>query len=463
MGRPRGRGKAATPDCRGSFSRRFPRYWLSSYPEQPDIGGFMRAGASIGAFALVVLGGLTACSDSGPTRPLRPSGVRANVVPGIAVTNTNDDGAGSLRQAIADAADGATITFAPAIAGRTITVLSPLSVAHNLVVEGSTASGMTLDGNELTGIVAVAGTGNLTLRRVTISRGGFGNSIEVAAGGTLVVDHSTVSGGKGSGIRTNGTVTLTNSTVSGNSIGVFYVAGALNLIQTTITANTTFGVDIVDGGAWFHHNVILAGNGADCQLGQHFSGDGQGVILIGDNSCFGTAAGDIHLGPLANNGGPTKTHALLRTSPAIDVAGCPLADDQRGVARPQFAKCDAGAVEFNNLFKAPIVVASSSSLDPTTGAAFVSGKISCSEQGSVTFNVTLTQTLKVKGVNVTTTASDVVTLDCIGTKPWIVSFTPSTGAFVPGAATVTAQLTDAPPFSDRPSTDTQVKLVKGKP
>jgi hypothetical protein len=60
------------------------------------------------------------------------------------------------------------------------------------------------------------------------------------------------------------------------------------------------------------------------------------------------------LGPLADNGGRTETHALLPGSPAIDaiaeadcidLAGSPVAEDQRGVDRPQGAGCDIGAFE----------------------------------------------------------------------------------------------------------------------
>jgi hypothetical protein len=57
---------------------------------------------------------------------------------------------------------------------------------------------------------------------------------------------------------------------------------------------------------------------------------------------------DPMVGPLAENGGPTLTHALLTGSPAIDAgddAVCP-ATDQRGVSRPQGVACDIGAYEY---------------------------------------------------------------------------------------------------------------------
>ncbi len=74
--------------------------------------------------------------------------------------------------------------------------------------------------------------------------------------------------------------------------------------------------------------------------------------MISDGSCNpnGTtdqSFTDALLGPLADNGGPTLTHALGAGSPAIDAAdagACP-ATDQRGVARPQGAGCDVGAFE----------------------------------------------------------------------------------------------------------------------
>jgi hypothetical protein len=56
------------------------------------------------------------------------------------------------------------------------------------------------------------------------------------------------------------------------------------------------------------------------------------------------------LGPLATNGGPTKTYALPAGSPAIDHGGMSAngcrAMDQRGTTHPQGAACDIGAYQY---------------------------------------------------------------------------------------------------------------------
>ena len=75
--------------------------------------------------------------------------------------------------------------------------------------------------------------------------------------------------------------------------------------------------------------------------------------LAPDGSCGATVAGADLLGPLADNGGPTLTHLPAIGSGAVDAIplGTPglcdgtLAEDQRGVARPQGGGCDIGAVE----------------------------------------------------------------------------------------------------------------------
>ena len=75
-----------------------------------------------------------------------------------------------------------------------------------------------------------------------------------------------------------------------------------------------------------------------------------GNNVFTDSTCFPVGSdqivGDVGIDSLADNGGPTLTHALLPGSPAINAgnnAVCPVTD-QRGVARD--AACDVGAYEF---------------------------------------------------------------------------------------------------------------------
>jgi len=104
-------------------------------------------------------------------------------------------------------------------------------------------------------------------------------------------------------------------------------AGTLTLTNT-IVANSPDGTDIRGGYTDGGHNIV---------------GDGIGV------SDPTSMAGDPNLGPLADNGGPTLTHALLPVSIAINTGDCSagtITEDQRGVSRPQGTACDIGAFEF---------------------------------------------------------------------------------------------------------------------
>ncbi len=145
--------------------------------------------------------------------------------------------------------------------------------------------------------------------------------------GTLNVINSTISGnsaaGDGGGIEDNnsGTINVVNSTITnnradsdGNSTGS---GGGISRSGATVTL----------------HNTIVAGNlNADGGLGvaddiSGTMGAASSFNLIGTGGSGGLTNGvngnqvgvaDAGLGPLANNGGPTMTHALLATSPAIE-------------------------------------------------------------------------------------------------------------------------------------------------
>ena len=110
------------------------------------------------------------------------------------------------------------------------------------------------------------------------------------------------------------------------------------------------------------NSLIAASVGASCQYETLVTD--LGGNLATDDSCqgFGQATlAELALAPLADNGGPTWTHALKPGSAAIDsIAGCDVSEpvashDQRGVARPVdgdgdgIALCDVGAYEANDL------------------------------------------------------------------------------------------------------------------
>jgi hypothetical protein len=237
----------------------------------------------------------------------------------------------------------------------------------------------------------VMNDGEMTITNTTVSNNGpFSYAGGVYNDGTLTMTGTTVSankgGAQGGGVLNDyqGIATITNSTISGNAVGSPSPGGTsgggilntndstLTLSNTTVTNNTAnFGGGIYnddDGSTATLGSTIVSGNTAFNPT-NHVSSDvlgdfaSHGYNLIGridDATGFdgpgdmtGTATSPLNpqLRPLAGNGGPTKTHALSRKSPAVnagDPACPPPATDQRGVSRPQGPRCDIGSYELRN-------------------------------------------------------------------------------------------------------------------
>ncbi|MHA6524113.1 choice-of-anchor Q domain-containing protein [Tessaracoccus sp. G1721] len=204
--------------------------------------------------------------------------------------------------------------------------------------------------------------------------GGAGGGVYGFFGSSVTIERSTISGNSandvGGGIRSLGNTTIVNSTISGNTStgwhggGVFHTDGALVMEYSTVAANTapdgtagglflgSFGAP--DGRASLTGSVVSGNSGDECIVfyGGPFTMESGGHNVLSDTSCGAPAGTDLVgedalLGALADNGGPTLTHALLAGSPAIDAgdgASAP-ATDQRGVTRPQGDGPDAGAFE----------------------------------------------------------------------------------------------------------------------
>lgn len=264
-------------------------------------------------------------------------------------------------------------------------------------------TGVTLASNLAnTGGGVLANNAALDITRSTFS----GNTAHTGGGGlyaysteTTIVE-STFAGNLADGAVGNGVaagagivggrLVVTNSTFSGNEAvdlgGALAVANLLAEAGTAEVSNSTFADNLGDPGAtiWvaagntakMKNSVIGNTPGNDCE------GPGTLVNLGGnfatDDSCTGftkVTAEQLALGPLADNGGPTMTHALGPGSVAVDaVTDCTAADgstavaqDQRGTPRPQGPACDSGAYELATGTPTPA---------PTPGG--VKGDVDCS-------------------------------------------------------------------------------------
>jgi Ca2+-binding RTX toxin-like protein len=211
------------------------------------------------------------------------------------------------------------------------------------------------------------------------------------ANAELTITNSTVSsntaatgGGVFSGVRGDqggaSTLTLTNSTLSGNTAigsggGVYNgieflgTSAKLGLTRSLLSGNTaSAGAELTNSVGTITTNTfnLLGHSGlTTAQALYGFTLAATDITATSDGTTPAALA-DILNPTLANNGGPTDTHALVSGSPAIDAvtAGCPPPNtDQRGFGRPvdgdgdTVAACDIGAVEFKAVLPDPCTTA----------------------------------------------------------------------------------------------------------
>jgi hypothetical protein len=462
------------------------------------------------------------------------------------VTTNADSGVGSLRQSIADACVGSTITFdmTPGHVVSPITLTSgELAISKSLTIQGPGANlltvmrdgaaprfrifttnaaaitisgltisnGLTADGTS--GLVGTKGTdgggifnsGTLTLTSVAVTGNKAGNAGDSSQAATLGAD-----GGSGGGIFNNGTLTLVSSTVNDNRAGnggighpsggqggsgggIYISAGSATLTNSTISHNfagVTTAASAGDGGGVAMNSsggtltvsnstITLNFNGLGGRGGGISNTNGtvtiKSTIVGGGNisnngpDIFGTVQSDGFnliqstsgatvnqnggagpnitgqnplLNPLADNGGPTKTHSLQPTSPAIDKGNrFGLTTDQRGLSRPVENATpnasggdgsDIGAVEVNYAISATAGTPQSATINSAFATAL---KATVTESGNPQ-----------NGVSVTFTAPDSGASGAFpGPSATAVASTNSTG--VATAPTFTANGTAGGPYN----------------
>ncbi|HWY74951.1 MAG TPA: LamG domain-containing protein, partial [Verrucomicrobiae bacterium] len=303
------------------------------------------------------------------------------------VTTANDDGSGSLRQALRNAAlrPGADlVTFAASLSGGVIHLasgfldvkdssgavdISAATLQRGITITGDGASrafnleagsSLTLDSLKIVSCYADLGgailnSGNLTVRSCTIASNlaqYVGGIYSIATNASLVISNSTLAANSASnldgGIFSYGPVDIRNSTIVSNSSanaggGVRFSASAI--IENTIIAQNSSAtqpdVGAVSGGGYSLALYNFIGNGA-----------GSGLVDGVAGNHVGTSGAPLNpqLSPLKYFGGPTPVLHPLAGSPVIN-AGDPAFNgaglvDQRGWPRVSGGRVDIGAVEF---------------------------------------------------------------------------------------------------------------------
>jgi CSLREA domain-containing protein len=283
----------------------------------------------------------------------------------IVTTNANS-GAGSLRQGILDACDGANIVFDMSQVVSPITLASELSITKSLTISGPGASQLTISGNTVTRVfnIGVPSPGAVTFSDLTIANGkvsgngggiflgntgtfnlnssvlsgnvaNFGGGIANASSGVLNVSDSTLNNNSAPGIgggilNQNGAVNVTNSTFSFNSSGTGDGGGINNANNAPVTiTNSTFSNNSANGGAG---GGLVSTDGTVILTNSTFSnnsaGSGGGISNLGAtpvqlrNSIFAlnttTGTGPDVKGVFTSNG-----HNLIGNNSAATITPAP--------------------------------------------------------------------------------------------------------------------------------------------
>ena len=286
----------------------------------PNLGTLANNGGSAQTFALLTgsiaidAGDDTTCAAA-PVSSLdqrgapRPQGAHCDIGAfekvSTIVTNINNSGSGSLRNALDYSAAGETITFAPGLSNGVILLASTLTLSRNVTVDGSAlAAQISISGNNAVRVLVINSDVTATLDSLKIINGSISGDVGggiYLLGGTLTLQNSTVSGNSadiGGGIYNwGGNVTVVNSTLSGNS-AAFYGGGGI--------INTTNGFN---PGTLTVQNSTLSGNTAANGTGGAIFNNDSGTLSVVNSTLSGNTA--FNGGGIANQDSQT---AMIRNS-----------------------------------------------------------------------------------------------------------------------------------------------------
>src|SRR5258708_6098704 len=248
----------------------------------------------------------------------------SNNLPAATVTSTADTGPGSLRNAIATAVPGDTITFA--ITGAITLTNGELLIAKNLTISGPGAANLTVQRSTAGGVPDFR-IFNITAGVVAISGLTVSNGREAVGGGintttTLSLNDCVIVGNSasasGGGINNSSTLTLSNCVIQGNSVigvagapssgGGIYSDGTLTALMSSISSNSVAGgsgTNGLGGGLYNNGTMALTNSTVNGNLATGGAdGDGGGIFNGGTLTIATTTVGSNSAtsGPGNNSG-----------------------------------------------------------------------------------------------------------------------------------------------------------------
>lgn len=254
----------------------------------------------------------------------------------LTVTNTDDSGAGSFRQALADANNGDTIQFDPALNGQTMSLTSnELVIAKNITIRGPGANLLEVSRNQTADffrIFHVTPGHTVVIEGLTITRGEppgggvYNEQATLAINNCIVQFNGQMGSASGGGIYNDGgALTVTNSTISNNISdrggGIFKQDGTMAISNSTISNNVcrsmalAYGAGITNsGGKAAITNCTINANDAG------FFGGGIcnfGTLTITNSSIDGNLVGSEFNGAPAYGGGICNFGMLTLTNSTL--------------------------------------------------------------------------------------------------------------------------------------------------
>jgi uncharacterized repeat protein (TIGR01451 family) len=230
------------------------------------------------------------------------------------VTNNNDSGAGSLRQAIADACPGTSITFSVAASQITLTS-GEIVIDKDLTITGPSAS-LTINGNNSSRIFHVQNGNGVSISNLTFTNGRATTGGAIFNQGALTIRNCTFTGNNAAGSGAEGGAI---DSEGGGSDG-----GSLTVINSTISGNNSDG----DGGGILNcgnsfgtlTNVTITNNRADADGDSE--GRGGGLAQVSSSNL--TLNNTIIAGNFSSSGEAVITSSA---APRINITSSTVNDD----------------------------------------------------------------------------------------------------------------------------------------